>query len=93
VDRPRAALPIVLGVLDPAARRVAVEPIGDLVVAEEGGGGLLFGEACFRGQRGRRSDEEDRCDKQQPADYARRRKLQSLLPTKFSGMTRMIAIA
>jgi hypothetical protein len=83
----------VLGVVDAATGRVAIEPVGDLVVAEEGGGRLPLGEACLRGQRSRRGDEEDRCGEQQPVDYARRRKLQSLLPTKFSGMTRMIAIA
>jgi hypothetical protein len=51
VDGPRAALAIVLGVIDTATGRVAVEPVGDLVVAEEGGCGLLFGEPRFRGQR------------------------------------------
>jgi hypothetical protein len=57
-----------LGVFDPATRRVAVEPVGDLVVAEEGGGGLPFGDLRLSRESRGRSDERDRGDEQQPAD-------------------------
>src|SRR4029453_5684026 len=66
-------------------------PGGDLVVFEEGLRRLLF-RAVPRGRGGRRERQGEQKD-DEDAHYARRRKVQSLLPMKLSGMTRMIAIA
>ena len=79
-------------VLDDPLGGIPVQPVGDLRVPEERPGRLLFGEASLGGSR-RRRERECREDDEAREGYPPRRKLQSLLPTKLSGMTRTIAVA
>ena len=80
---------------DTALARIAVEPVGHLVAADEDRCRALLGKSRIRGRDVR---DESRCREhghgnRKDEPQCRLRNDQSLLPMKFAGVTRTIAIA